>query len=385
MNKSFVYIPLIIGVLFLSIPNISDAAQFKAGEQVTIAQGEAPSGDVYVAGGSVTVSAPIDGDLHAAGGSVIIPESVSADLSLGGGNLMVVGDVGDDLRVAGGSVVVSGKVGGDLVGVAGQLQLTGPGVSGDVIWAGGVLTIDAPVQGNVRVVGGELHINAPIQGTVEFKGDELSLGSGAILGKTLTYAASEEAEMAVGAQVRGAISYEPHTPYNTDEMKNQARHAVAALASVTLLLTFLAQLAGAMALGLYFHKYAHMLTQRITEKALSEFGRGAAVALALPLIGLVLVVSGIGLFLGTLALLGFAAVLISGYLFAPVLLGSLLYRWFLKDKTYTVSWKTILLGVLVYTLLGLIPLIGWLLKTILVLMVIGALVKIKWGVAQQWR
>jgi hypothetical protein len=65
--------------------------------------------------------------------------------------------------------------------------------------------------------------------------------------------------------------------------------------------------------------------------------------------------------------------------------GSLAYKWMLKSAEYEISWKTILLGVAIYTLLGFIPFVGALAKCILFLIALGSMMKIKWAVAKEWR
>ena len=92
----------------------------------------------------------------------------------------------------------------------------------------------------------------------------------------------------------------------------------------------------------------------------------------------------IGLPLGFLGLTIFVATILFASITAPIILGSLVYRRLAKHTYVEVSWKTILLGVVLYTLIGLIPFLGPLAKFALVLLAIGVMVKIKLDIAKNW-
>jgi uncharacterized protein YqhQ len=50
-----------------------------------------------------------------------------------------------------------------------------------------------------------------------------------------------------------------------------------------------------------------------------------------------------------------------------------------------VTWKTILIGVFVFQLLGFVPFVGWLVQAIVALISAGVIASIKWEVIQQWK
>ncbi|MCR4325921.1 MAG: FapA family protein [Patescibacteria group bacterium] len=382
MEKAYInrYVGALTLAALLIVPMLAFAAQFRAEEQPSLSSGETVNDDLYMAGGVVTSSGDVRGDLVAGGGSVLVSGAVSSDLIVGGGNITILGAVGDDVRAGGGNIIVSGDVGGDIVAGGGQIQLTGKNIGGDVAIGGGSVRIDSSVGGDVKVGGGDVYINGPVAGNVELDADKITLGPNADIGGNLTYTSVKEATLEEGAVVRG----------ETDFTARKARGemggaALAGIFTLALLAKFLMLFVGALILLLIFRKYPAELVERAMDNPLREMGRGVVFLIVTPVVSVVLLVSVIGIPLGALGLLVFGAAMVFASLVAPIILGSIAHRWIFKPSDYQVSWKTILLGVALYILIGIIPIIGWIAKLVLIVLALGAMLNIKWAIAKEWR
>lgn len=131
-----------------------DAAHIWLGADVNIS--EAVEGPVHAAGGNVTLEAPVNGDVRMAGGTVTVGSTavVSDNVSLAGGTVVVDGSIKGKLRAAGGTVRIDGSVAGDASIAAGTLEL-GPHarIEGKLRFRGGDLRQDPAAQ----IVGGIVH------------------------------------------------------------------------------------------------------------------------------------------------------------------------------------------------------------------------------------
>lgn len=372
---------LFVGVLAF-VPFIASAALYQAGEQVAFTGAETVREDVYLAGGSVQITTPIVGDVVAAGGSVTLDGTVSEDAIVAGGTVTIVNSIADDVRVAGGTVVITGDIGGDLVGMSGQMQVSGNTIAGDVLWAGGTLQLNTPVAGDVHIAGGEVFINKNISGDVVFYGDKLTLGDGAVVNGTLTYHAPVEVVMESGASVLGEVSYT-----QTQSAHNPSAYTagLVALVSITTVLFFGAFLLFALVLGLGFKRFITELTTEVRVSPFAQLGKGTLTMIALPILSVVLMITVLGFYIGVLGLLAFVGMLLFGSALASIVLGSVVAQWWYKTETAPLSWKTITLGVVLYTLIGIVPFVGWLAQMLLVLASIGGLVTLKWRIVQEWR
>lgn len=367
-----------LAMAMLAVPVVSLAAEFRVGEQPSVRTDERIANDLYIAGGNIMSAGSVSGDIAAGGGTVIISGDVGADVLAGGGNITILSAVADDLRVGGGNIVIQGKVGGDLIAGGGQITIGGPGIGGDVIIGAGTLRIDAPVAGNVRIGGGAIYINSPIAGNVQIDADTVTLGSGAVISGNLTYKAKKEAVMEEGAVVKGKIDYTERTK------RGLSAAAIGAILSLFVLGKFLTLFIGALLIGLALRRYSAEVVAKAVERPLLEIGRGLVVFVVLPVVSVLLLVTVVGVPIGVLGFLAFAAALLFAWLIAPIIVGSVAYKYFSK-RELEISWKTILLGTLIYQVVGIVPLLGNLAQILLILLALGVISALKWNIIQQWR
>lgn len=348
---------LVFSAILFAVPAFLFAAQFKTGDQVSVRMGETTAEDLYMAGGTVTQSGTVTGDLYAGGGKVLVNGLITQDLTAGGGDVTVIADVGDDIRIGGGNVIIQGKVGGDVLVLAGSVRVEGA------------------VTGDITVAGGDVVIDGPVGGSVDMRGQKLILGSGAKIAGNLTYKTPEEVVLEAGASVGGVTSYEP----TVGEKKN-----IAAFVGAFALLKLFMTLAGAFALGLLLRRFSREVVAVAYNRTLMEVGRGFILLVAIPVASALLLVSIVGIPLGILGLLSYAALMIVACIMAPIILGSVLYKQFFKGAL-EVNSKTIVLGVLVYFVLSLVPVLGWIVNFALMLLALGSIATLKWSVLKEWR
>jgi carbonic anhydrase/acetyltransferase-like protein (isoleucine patch superfamily) len=375
LSVSFTYMKKVLFVaLLLCMPAVALGAQFYGGDQASVPG--AVNDDVYVGGGSVMSAGAVTGDLYAGGGTVIVSGPVSQDLVVGGGTVTVLNSVGDDLRLGGGNLTVQGDVGDDVLIGGGQVLVTGGRIGGDATIGAGVLRLESPVGGSAKLGGGDVYINTAIAGSVTIDADKVTLGSNAVIAGDLTYRSPNELVLEDGARVLGDTNYEPREA-------REGAAAKAAFFSFATVVGFLMLLAASLVLGLFFRRFSTDLVVGAYERPFVELARGFVFLIVAPVAAVILLISVIGVPLGLLALVGYVATIIFSWLLSPVLLGSFVWKWVTKGE-YVVSWQSITVGVILFSLLSLIPIVGWLAEFVLVLMALGSSLRIRWSVAQQW-
>jgi len=366
----------VIACIAVVLPLVVRAAEVRSGDQPSITANETITDDVYIAGGNVSSAGVLGADLIAFGGNVLVTNDVGGDIAAAGGSVTVLGKVADDIRAAGGNIILQGTVGDDAVLAGGQLTIGGS-VGGDLLAAGGTVRVDAPVKGNVRIGGGDVYLNSAITGNVEVFAEKLTLGVDARVSGNLNYTAGKEATMEEGATVAGETTFKKRD-------RTVSVGGVVAVISIALIGTILSQLAAAFFFGLIFNRYSVKLVEVAATRPLLEVGRGLVVFIVLPIASLMLLWSVLGASLGILGLIAFAGITVYVWIMTPVLIGSFAYRSFFGGE-FEVNWKTILLGVFIYTIFGIIPIVGWIAEFILILLTLGAVAKMKWEIAKNWK
>src|SRR5438270_81615 len=120
-------------------------------------------GDYVGAGGQQDISGRVHGSLRAAGGHVTVKASVDRNATIGGGDLIVDSSamIGHNAYLIGGNIHVNGAVRGGLLATGGNVDLNGP-IGQDVEIASGSLRLGprAQIGGNLRYrVKGDVRID----------------------------------------------------------------------------------------------------------------------------------------------------------------------------------------------------------------------------------
>lgn len=257
-------------------------------------------------GGTVLIDEPVDGSLHAAGGRIVVEAPVGGDARLAGGRISVRGSVKGDLRVAGGKI-----------------------------------TIDGPVGGDVSVAGGELELgpNARIAGSLRFRGGDLQRDPEAQVAGRVSQASGRSHELTPFPKASGRWLW---------------------TAGLMLLAAIIAgALPGAPA----------RLQRELRERPWMAPLVGLVALTCIPVAAVLVMITIIGIPLGLLALLGYAALLLVGYVSASVVVGAMLLDRFKPELAAVVAWRVAAatLAMLAIALLARIPFVGG-------LVVFGALV-----------
>lgn len=379
MKKLLVF----LGVLALIAPFAAHGAEIKFGkEPYFLNKGEVVNqnlyfagqgadiagdvnGDVVAVGSVVGVKGNVSGDVVAAGGRVSVSGNVGGSVFAGGGTVDVSGNVGGSVRTGGGTVTVSGIIEKDLVVGGGQIIVMPDAIiRGDLILGGGTADIQGRVLGNVRSGARQLTLNNQIGGKTDLNVEGLVLGPKAVLSQGLTYHSYAEAKINPAAKITGAVNFD--RKQGSQKSGRTFLPAIFGVGAILKLLMFFAA-------GLVFAYFFKKSTASIVHGSMSSWKvlwKGFAFLILAPILAVILMVTVIGIPLGALAFLVYGFVLLVACVLAEVAAGAWLQKWIWKKET--VDWKTVLLGVAAFMVLGWIPFVGWLAVFLLFLSAIGA-------------
>jgi len=155
---------LIALIFVLLLPN-AQALQMLSGDQVSV---DSPvDDDIFAAGGTVTINAPVSG-VVIAGGDIIINAPVSGDVFAAGGQIAVNSDVEGKIVAAGGDIDLSGDAKNAVI-AGGTVNIHPTTViSRDAAISGGTVSNAGTIVGNLTVRA-ENFYNTGSAGSVDFK------------------------------------------------------------------------------------------------------------------------------------------------------------------------------------------------------------------------
>src|SRR3989344_2005948 len=261
-----------------------------------------------------------------------------------------------DYFAAGDTVTIDGTVNGDAYVAGGQVNINGVikgGVQRNITLLGGNITIDndAAVAGNAVVVG---------VGTMEISPD-------AVIHGNLDYWSSDEAAISASANVRGKTTFhQTQAQMHTNRIAENAARFASGLRIVSFISTLIV---GALLVWL-FPVYSQKASGMVREKFWTSFLVGLVALIVTPIIAISLFATVVGIPIASILLFGYGVLLYISKVFVVLAIGV-----FVSEKA---AWKlspvwAFVAGLLLYYIIGFIPIVGGLTKFAVTLVGVGVI------------
>jgi len=336
--------------------------------------------DYFGVGGMLTLTDSIRGDALLAGGSVSTAGEIDGDLVAAAGELSIGGAIGDDLYAAGGNVQFDAIVQGNARVAGGDVNV-GPAtvVVGGLSLAGARVEFNGNAHEYLHASGGSVRINGIVQGDAEVRAEELVVGPEARIGGRLLYRGSGEPEVAAGALISGGLEAMPDDEvHRFDELRPRAHDAVHGFGR---LLWFAGVFAAGALYLLLVPRFASEAAATVGRKPLPSLGLGLAIALCVPFVAAVLLITIIGIPLALLLVALYLVVLFLGWMTTALYLGQRGLAVLRAGQPTTRGWQIValLLALVALWLVRQVPVIGGLVGLVALLVGIGALTWRTWN------
>ena len=353
---------LVIGSVFAAVPTLASGQN--SDDALVIDQ--PVETDVYAAHREVKVRSAIDGDLVTAGRRVTVDGDVTGDIIVAAQEIKIQSDVGDDVRAAGQYIRITAPVSGHVV-AAGQ-KVTIDRDVGDWAWlAGNSVEVLGNVGSSLKIRATEIRIDAEVDGNVELIGDELDLGPNAVVRGDLRWRSSNEAEISPDAQIDGEFIEEP-LPGLVEDLSAGGKYSLPLNTIVAVMVLFL-----------LFSRSLRVSADRIATRPGRSLLLGLAVFFVMPILTVLLFLSGVGVWLGFAVLVIYLVVLLLGVLTGLFAASNLVLRRFHQNPALWQSLAAIFVTVVAVGLLAKIPWLGIILVVAILLIGVGALCWNSWA------
>lgn len=370
---AFYVVFTILGTLFITAPAF--ATDIRKGELLTV-EDVLIEDDLYLIGGTTTVTSQVKGDLIVVAGEAEIDGNVEGDIFVLGGKVVLNGSVTDDVRVGGGYITINGVIGGDLIMAGGEVVCSANSiVDGNVYGAAGSANFKGGLT-NLYIAAGTLFIGGNITGNVDLiASDYFKIDPEAKIEGNLAYAYKEEIEIPEGV-VTGDVTVKESAFLHAEEIQEKTEEFGKNLHFGMKFFSYLALLfLGFIALLAFPYSF-----RKYTELAKKNYGSaifyGLLLLVGLPVISVLLIFTVIGykvifiLWLGLLIMWPFAKIFVSYFI------GSLILKP-RKDRAFWGDFGRMALGMLILFIACTLPMIGFLVSVVAVVFGLGGLVLYK--------
>lgn len=373
MNKK-ILILLLLSFSFCSSLFSIGSSHFLSGKQVVVESGEEINRDFYAAGNDITILGTINGDVFLFGAQVQIEGIVNGDVVLMGGKVDISGDIRQDLKILGGHVSLSGNIGRNLSVAGGSVDLTESAkVNGGLYGRGGNFRVAAPIKGDIEVIAGSFTQSSSIQGNVDLISGDVRLTPDAKVEGDFEYWSDRSVSISKKAIISGKIHKKLSSNFFKDSTK-QVIDAVYVIYVVSKYISFISLFILGLLAYYFFPKYMKRTDIVLQDTPWMALVTGVLFLLVPPILMVILVISVVGIPIALILLALYFLFLYIANIFTINFLGRCLSRAFsfqLKDGWVFLS------GLLIYTILASIPLIGNVTTFIAFLLGLGSLVMAK--------
>ncbi len=335
--------------------------------------------DLFSAGGTLNLTEPVAGDALLAGGDVSIATEVKGDLVVAGGEVSVGGHLGDDLYAAGGNLKLDAIVAGNARIAGGEIAV-GPAtvIEGAASLTGGDVAFDGDVRDYLQVTAGQVRVNGNVRGDAILRGEQIEIGPDTRIDGRLIVHSATRPQVPSGAVIGGGMEFhavESHHAFDDEaDRVREVAHGVGSALWFTGVF-----LAGTLFLFV-FPGFSSRAAQFVGRQPLQSLGVGFAVLVCAPVLGVLLLVTIIGIPLALLLVPLYGLLLFLGWVTSALFLGEKGLELSDRARPFTTGWRILafLLALVLLAILGKLPLVGGWVTFIALLAGIGGLVCQAW-------
>lgn len=367
LQRIFLSICLVASASLSISPFANAVTSLKDEERPRVAKNEVVDGTVIATGDDIVIEGSVHGDIICAGKSVTISGRVEGDIMCAGSTIKISGPVLGDVRVAGSSIEIANEVGnvtalGDTVTFTPMAR-----VGRDIILAAQNVNVESHTGRDIFGAVKNLTLSSTVGGHVRVWGDAVTLRTSAVIAGSLIYTSPNSAVIEKANAVKGQVDH--IQPAVTNPV---ARSAMTQLLFSLFWFVSMALLGGVL---LMLHPRLLLLTSaRIHGKLWASVGWGVVGLIGVPMVALVAMVTFVGVPLGVFILLVWLVALLLAQLLAAHALGLWLLQKFQVAMAMRLQYfLSLLIGLLILALLGVIPVVGPLVSFVALLAGLGSL------------
>jgi cytoskeletal protein CcmA (bactofilin family) len=313
--------------------------------------------NVYINASKITFSSTAEKDVTLVGNEVFFDGIVAGDLTVIGKDVTVSGEVQGDIKIVAAKTIYSGNAEGDILFLIGELEmLVAATVTQDALIYGGTIRTNGSFEGNTNIVAGKAYIEGSFSDNVQLSAQSVVVGN-----VVLNNFAEIDYNAPTRAQVLGDSSKLKLNFNETGSWKENGflQQAFLVFISFWTVLRFVTTVIIIFFFTNGFRKFTQAFGVEATSHPVKTMVVGAIALVGIPFLAIVLVISLVGLPIGILLGLFYAALFVIRYALISIVLGSFIKRYSGRDSSLgVVNFWYAFLGLVLMTGIAFIPYVG---------------------------
>lgn len=367
---------ILLCIFLIPVPE-SSANENHAKEEISgrskvmvVPAGEVLNQDYFAFGESIEISGRVKGDVYALGGNILVDGTIDGDLLVGGGSVTITGSIVQDIRIAGGHVVIGGHIGRNATIGAGNLDVTPSGrIQGGLVAGSGKVHLGGLIEGNAVVGAGNLLVSHAINGNLKAAAGSIRLTSQAQVAKDFTYWSHRTASIDHQARIAGIVTKHA-LPIEFFPSPKDLAVSLIGLILVLKVASFFSTLVLGLLLFRFYPQFIRRSIKNLQHESLKVLGLGFLILFLTPVVIFLLASTVIGLPVAALVLALFLVYLYLARIMVIAWAGQRLFAWIGKCQYEKWSFAA---GLVMYSLLTLLPVLGQVVTFLTVLFGLGTM------------
>ncbi len=356
-----------LGLLLLATAT-AFPSEFFSRKTVTVPRQDEIRDDIYIFANYGKVNGKVYGDLTAFCYDINSSGEIFGNVNLFAYRVGILGAVEKSARLFGNYVSIDGNIGHNVVCFGNEIGIGEKSIIARDLTAGGnKITVDGTVKGNVKIDGSSVIISGNIEGNADITTENLIIIPPAQISGYLHYTSPKEASIEPGANILGGLEWNLPKEGDKDEEKDQ-------FTVFSLILRFVL-----FGMALITGLVMIFLFREHTRESVLQIENNFWVTLAIGCLSFIVFTAGalvlmilivfipIAIFLICLGLVLFYV----GKIYLSILVGRKLLALLSHGRNHAIGWE-LLLGLIILSLLFLVPYLGCLVYIFAFLIGIGA-------------
>ncbi len=357
---------IFIFALIIGLTNPGGALVFKRGNEIIIGPDEVIDDDLIAAGRIVKIEGKVNGDVFAFAQEVHIKSEINGSIYTAGSGIRINAKSCRSLWAFCGSLEADGNVENNLLFFGGQIKTEKTNlIKKDLFAFGGEINIDGEVKGKVKGGMGRFNLSGKI-GSANIEANNANIKSGSIVIGDLLIKGKQEPNIAPDAQILGKIDY-----LRTEGRESKQRKGGLGTALKTIF--FISKLIIGIILIALFKRFIIKTNEILKNSTWKALGFGFLTIIIIPVAMAITLITIIGIPVSVFCLFVFLTlVYLSGIVFATGF-GEFLIKLIKKEGTIS-PFISFLVGLIIISLVSLIPYLGFLVRLVVLFFGTGMLV-----------